>query len=77
VEKDLMALLPPKEWVVAAHRLIHHGRAICKARQPSCARCPVEDLCPKRGVSGRAPRTRPAAARPPLGERIRERSRRH
>ena len=29
----------------AHHRLILHGRYVCKARKPECWRCPVIDLC--------------------------------
>jgi len=47
IERDLMALFPKKDWVVLAHTLIRHGRAVCTARNPQCASCPVEDLCPK------------------------------
>jgi endonuclease III len=46
VEDDLTALLPPSSWGDATHWLIMHGRAICKAPTPLCARCPVNHLCP-------------------------------
>lgn len=51
VERDLMALLPEEEWIDFAHRMILHGRAICKARRPECERCPLSPLCPKIGVN--------------------------
>jgi endonuclease-3 len=50
VEKDLMELLPKKEWVNFAHRLIHHGRRICIARRPKCGECPVLPLCARVGL---------------------------
>lgn len=50
VEADLRALLPPELWMPGHHALIFHGRRICLARSPACARCPVEALCPKVGV---------------------------
>ena len=28
--------------------LIAHGRAVCKARRPQCAECPLRDQCPSR-----------------------------
>jgi endonuclease III len=46
VEDDLTALLPQSKWGDATHWLIMHGRAICKAPTPQCARCPVNALCP-------------------------------
>lgn len=46
IEKDLMRCLPPGEWIDFAHRLIHHGRRTCKARNPQCHTCCLADLCP-------------------------------
>jgi endonuclease III len=45
IEGDLMKLFPRERWIHLAHLLIHHGRAICDARKPRCAQCPIEDLC--------------------------------
>lgn len=50
VEADLMRLLPKEWWWDATFLLISHGRAVCDARKPVCSRCPVADLCPRRGV---------------------------
>lgn len=50
VERDLMALLPEKEWVNFSHRLIHHGRRICIARRPKCTECPLLAFCPRVGL---------------------------
>jgi endonuclease-3 len=50
VERDLMALLPRELWFKGSYILIDHGRTVCKARNPACANCPVNDICPKRGV---------------------------
>ncbi len=46
IEKDLMALLPQPDWENWSIRLIYHGRAVCKARQPLCESCSLADLCP-------------------------------
>ncbi len=46
IEQDLMQLFPRKEWGAISLRLIWHGRAVCKARKPLCAGCPVNSLCP-------------------------------
>ena len=50
VERDLIAILPKREWVAYSHRLIHHGRAVCKARRPLCDACGLQDICPRIGV---------------------------
>jgi endonuclease-3 len=36
IEQDLIELLPKKEWIDFSHRLIWHGRRVCKARKPNC-----------------------------------------
>jgi endonuclease-3 len=46
IERDLNELVPRPDWIIFPHLLIAHGRAICKARTPLCAECPVEPLCP-------------------------------
>jgi len=46
IERDLIELVPRKDWIIFPHLLIAHGRAVCKARTPLCAECPVEPLCP-------------------------------
>ena len=53
IERDLMALLPPKEWVDFSHRLIHHGRRICIARKPKCEECTLNKVCPRIGVESK------------------------
>lgn len=50
VEQDLMALLPEARWAKGHQLFVWHGRRICKALAPACSRCPVDALCPKRGV---------------------------
>jgi endonuclease III len=46
IEQDLIAIVPKKDWVIFPHLFIAHGRAICKARNPLCAECVVEKVCP-------------------------------
>lgn len=48
VEQDLMALLPPGDWIEFSHRMIWHGRGVCIARRPACDRCPLAPDCPSR-----------------------------
>lgn len=50
VERELMQILPEKEWINYSHRLIHHGRAICIARRPKCTECPLLKICPREGL---------------------------
>lgn len=51
IERDLQGLLPPKQWTLFAHRLIHHGRRVCAARMPRCSACPLARWCPRIGVA--------------------------
>jgi endonuclease-3 len=51
VEKDLMALLPAKEWTLFSHRMIFHGRQVCYARKPACSECALLKICPRIGLS--------------------------
>lgn len=50
VERDMMRLVPKKQWTRFAHTLVIHGRRICFARNPACADCPVNQLCPSSRV---------------------------
>jgi len=46
IELDLMELVPRDDWTLWSHLLIHHGRAICKARGPECEKCAIFKDCP-------------------------------
>ena len=50
VESALNRLIAQADWTIASHRIILHGRSVCTARKPNCARCTLADLCPKIGV---------------------------
>jgi endonuclease III len=45
IEQDLMKVIPHEKWIEFSHQIIHHGRALCIARKPKCAECPLENLC--------------------------------
>jgi len=45
VERDLMALVPKRQWTMFAHWLIFHGRRVCTARKPDCEGCCIQKLC--------------------------------
>ena len=46
IEADLIEVVPETEWQQFTHLLISHGRATCTARNPDCADCVLEDVCP-------------------------------
>lgn len=45
IEQDLMAVVPKEKWILFSHQVILHGRALCVARKPRCADCPLDPLC--------------------------------
>lgn len=45
VEKQLQKELPKKEWSLAHHLLIFHGRRCCIARNPKCYECSLQNRC--------------------------------
>ena len=45
IEQDLMKVVPQNRWIDYSHQIIHHGRALCIARRPKCAECPLENIC--------------------------------
>ncbi len=47
VEAQLQRRVPRADWAITHHRLIWHGRLVCKARAPRCAECPLLSLCPE------------------------------
>ena len=46
IEQDLMRIIPKELWFYFAYRTIEHGRNICMARRPLCARCSLNKVCP-------------------------------
>jgi endonuclease-3 len=46
IERELQRIVPRPDWGRFPHLLIWHGRRICHAREPRCADCVVNDLCP-------------------------------
>ncbi len=45
IEKILRELLPPDKSNDFCHRLVLHGRAVCKARTPDCQSCCMNEIC--------------------------------
>ena len=50
IERDLMRVIPKRDWFSFTYVLIEHGRAVCKAPTPRCEDCPVNQLCPSSRV---------------------------
>jgi endonuclease-3 len=46
IEKDLLKLVPKRDWLDFNYMLVNHGRKICQARKPRCPECPLVKLCP-------------------------------
>jgi endonuclease-3 len=45
IEQNLVKIVPRSKWILFAHELILHGRALCQARNPKCAECDLNSLC--------------------------------
>ena len=46
IERDLLAIVPKKDWLDFNSLLVDHGRAVCQARKPRCPECFLRRLCP-------------------------------
>ena len=46
IEKDLLVLVPKKNWIAFGDWLTWHGRRICQAKKPQCTECVLADICP-------------------------------
>ena len=44
-EEQLMKNIPEAKWAAAHHWLIWHGRKICKAQNPQCESCFLQEWC--------------------------------
>lgn len=49
IERDLMELIPRRQWTFFGHAVIKHGRQVCAARKPDCGGCALAKLCPAAG----------------------------
>lgn len=45
IERELRKILPPDKSNDFCHRMVLHGRAVCKAQKPQCENCCIRDLC--------------------------------
>ena len=46
IERELMSVIPKKEWLTSTYRIVDHGRAVCKAQNPNCTGCVLNKICP-------------------------------
>ncbi len=46
IERDLMQVVPKKDWRNISNLLIAHGRRICSAKKPFCSGCMLNKICP-------------------------------
>ncbi len=57
VEDLLLKVFPQSDWGYVNHQLVHFGREFCRARNPRCDACILNDICPsamcKRDVPNR------------------------
>jgi endonuclease III len=47
IERDLMKIMPKREWWGFNHRLVHYGRDHCPARTHECSEHPLTKIYPK------------------------------
>lgn len=47
VEKSLREVIDPEKSGQFCHRIVIHGRAVCKSRTPLCDKCCLNELCEK------------------------------
>ena len=45
IELALRKLLPPKKSSDFCHRIVIHGRAVCRAKNPDCEHCCLKEVC--------------------------------
>jgi endonuclease III len=46
IERNLMDIFPPQQWVNINILFVLHGRKTCTARKPKCKKCPIKTHCP-------------------------------
>jgi endonuclease-3 len=63
IERELVKIVPRRDWHRFPHLLIWHGRRICDARRPLCEECVLVDLCPSSRVPLQPGKPRPRAAK--------------
>lgn len=47
IERDLMSIIPKKDWQYVNHQMVMYGRYICRARKHDCTEHPLTKIYPK------------------------------
>lgn len=45
IETDIKKIVPREQWTAFSLLIVLHGRYICKAKKPECAKCLLKDYC--------------------------------
>lgn len=53
IEEELKKFIPSKLQFNFCHKLVYHGREICKAQKPNCEACVLNEACKKCGVKSK------------------------
>lgn len=53
IEFELKKIIPPEHQLKLCHQFVYHGRAVCSARSPKCAECPVKPACKMVGIKAK------------------------
>jgi endonuclease-3 len=46
IEKELVEIIPKKDWIMWSSSITLHGRRVCIAKKPKCGECVLSDICP-------------------------------
>jgi len=72
-EKVLRSKLPARHWMSVNSLLVAFGQSICRPVAPRCSSCPLDEICPKcgisHGISLSTPAAKQQAAQPQSGHR--------
>lgn len=50
MEKEMLEVVPKKDWLHWSSSITLHGRRVCVAKKPKCEICVLNDICPSSTV---------------------------
>ncbi len=50
MEKEMLEVVPEKDWIHWSSSITLHGRRVCVAKKPKCEICVLNDICPSSTV---------------------------